>query len=80
MSYFVCIPGYLREQVCHDAAELFLRDSTHLAEYRSLLDQGYTALLTIGGRTLLDTLSLCQLEPGNIASFAQYYHYLHESH
>ena len=51
--------------MCHDAAELFLKDCAHLAEYRSLLDQGYAAPLTIGGRTLLEVLSLCQLEPGN---------------
>ena len=51
--------------MCHDAAELFLKDCAHLAEYRSLLDQGYAAPLTIGGRSLLEVLSLCQLEPGN---------------
>lgn len=58
------ISGYLKEQQCHDAAESFLQASPHLMEYRSMLDQGYTAPLTIGGRSLLELLSLCQLGPG----------------
>ena len=48
------------------AAEQFLKESTHLGEYRNMLDQGFAAPLTIGGRTLVDVLCLCQLEEGTI--------------
>ena len=57
--------GYLKEQQCSKAAEYFLRDNCHLAEYRSMLKQGFSAPLTIGGRTLVEVLCLCQIEKGN---------------
>lgn len=59
-------PGYLKEQQCVKAVESFLRDSVHLAEYRNMLDQGFTAPLTISGRTLVETLCLCQADRGMI--------------
>lgn len=54
-----CLVGYLKDQACTKAANQFLSESIHLGEYRSMLDQGFSAPLTIGGRNLVETLCLC---------------------